>query len=35
MIKKVKGRFDDYSFSPTIRQVLYHWEYELEENGIL
>ena len=29
MIKKVNGRFDDYSISPKIRQILLHWGYEL------
>ena len=29
MIKDVNGRFDDYSISPKIRQILFHWGYEL------
>ena len=28
MIKDISGRFDDYTFSPIIRQVLLHWGYE-------
>ena len=32
MIKVVNGRFDDYSISPKIRQILLHWGYELVEN---
>ena len=35
MIKDVNGRFDDYSISPKIRQVLSHWGYELVEGGLL
>ena len=31
MIKDVNGRFDDYSISPKIRQILLHWGYELVE----
>ena len=29
MIKDAGGRFDDYSLSPKIRQILLHWSYEL------
>ena len=29
MIKDVNGRFDDYSISPKVRQILLHWGYEL------
>ena len=29
MIKDVDSKFDDYSISPKIRQVLLHWGYEL------
>ena len=28
MIKDVGGKFDDYSISPKIRQILLHWGYE-------
>ena len=28
MIKDVGGKFDDYSISPKIRQILLHWSYE-------
>ena len=28
MIKDVNCRFDDYSNSPKIRQILLHWDYE-------
>ena len=29
MIKDVNGKFDDYSISPKIREILLHWGYEL------
>ena len=32
IIKNVDGRFDDYSISPKIRQILLHWRFELIEN---
>ena len=35
MIKDVNGRFDDYSISPNIRQILLLWAYELVENEYL
>ena len=35
MIKDVNGRFDDYSISPKIRQILLHWDFELVQNGLL
>ena len=35
MIKYVNGKFDDYSNSPKIRQILLHWGYELVENDLL
>ena len=35
MMKDVNGRFDDYSISPVIRQVLLHWVYELVEDDLL
>ena len=28
IIKDANGRFDDYSISPEIRQILLHWGYE-------
>ena len=28
-------RFDDYSISPKIRQILLHWGYELTESDLL
>ena len=31
MIKDVNGRFDDYSISPKITQILWHWRYESVE----
>ena len=35
MIKDVNGRFDDYSISPKIGQILLHWGYALVENDLL
>ena len=35
MIRDVNGRFDDYSISPKIRQILLHWGYELVESDLL
>ena len=35
MVKDVNGRFDDYSLSPNIRQILLHWGYKLVENDLL
>ena len=35
MIKVGNGRFDGYSISTRIRQVLLHWVYELIENDLL
>ena len=29
MIKDAGSKFDDYSISPKIRQILLHWAYEL------
>ena len=34
MIKDADGRFDYYSISPVIRQVLLHWGYELVEDDL-
>ena len=31
MIRDVDSKFDDYSISPKIRQILFHWGYELTE----
>ena len=31
MIKNAGSKFDDYSISPNIRQILLHWDYELLE----
>ena len=31
MIRDVVSKFDDYSISPKIRQILLHWGYELTE----
>ena len=30
-IKDAGGKFNDYSISPKIRQILLHWGYELTE----
>ena len=35
MINGVDGKFDDYSISPKIRQILLQWGYELTENDLL
>ena len=32
MIKDADIKYDDYSISPKIRQILLHWGYELSEN---
>ena len=29
MVKDIGDKFDDYSVSPKIRQMLLHWAYEL------
>ena len=34
-IKDVNTKFDDYSISPKIRQVLLHCDYELVESDLL
>ena len=31
VIKDAGSKFDDYSISPKIRQILLHWGYELTE----
>ena len=35
MIKDARSKYDDYSISPEIRQILMHWDYELTENIFL
>ena len=35
MIKDANTKFDHYSISPKIRQVLLHWGYELVESDLL
>ena len=35
MIKDVCGKFDDYSISPKIKQILLHLGYELVESNLL
>ena len=35
MIKDAGSKFDDYSISPNIRQILLHWGYELTEKKII
>ena len=30
----VKMKYNDYSTSPKIRQILLHWDYELVENDL-
>ena len=35
MIKDVNGRFDDYSLSHKIRQIILHWGYEFDGNELL
>ena len=35
MINDVNGRFDDYSISSIIRQILLHWGYKLFQNDLL
>ena len=34
IIKDANGRFDDYSISPEIRQILLHWGYEFVESDL-
>ena len=31
MITDASSKFDDYSISPKIKQILLHWDYELTE----
>ena len=35
MIKDANSKFDDYSISSKIRQILLHWGYELTEEDFL
>ena len=35
MINDVNFRFDDHSIAFKIRQILFHWGYELVENDLL
>ena len=35
MIKDSRSKFDDYSISPKIRQILLHWVYELKKEDLL
>ena len=35
MIRDAGSKFDDYSISPKIRQILLYWGYELTEKGFL
>ena len=35
MIKDIGGKFDDYSISPKIRQILLHCGYKLAERDLL
>ena len=35
MIKDAHGKFDDYSITPKIRQILLHCGYELAEKYLL
>ena len=34
MIKKTGSKFDDYSVSPKVRQILLHWGCELKESDL-
>ena len=31
MVKDIGSKFDDYSISPKIREILLHWGYEITE----
>ena len=35
MFRDAGSKFDDYSSSPKIRQILLHWGYELTEKDFL
>ena len=34
MIKDAGSKYDDYSISPKIKQILLHWGYELTEKKL-
>ena len=34
-IRDADSKFDDYSISPKIRQILLHWGYEITEEDFL
>ena len=35
MIRDAGSEFDDYSISPKIRKILWHWGYELTEKDFM
>ena len=35
IIRYAGSKFDDYSISPKIRQILFHWGFELTEKDFL
>ena len=35
MIRDAGSKFDGYSISPKVRQILLHWGYELTKKGVL
>ena len=35
MIKDSGGKFDEYSTSPKLRQILMHWDYEQTTKDLL
>ena len=35
MITDADSKFNDYSISPKIRQILLHWDFELTEKDFL
>ena len=35
VIQDADSKFDDYSISPKIRQILLHWGYELVESDVV
>ena len=35
MIRNAGSKYDDFSISPKIRQILLHWGYELIEKDFL
>ena len=35
MIEDVNGRFHDYTISPKIIQIFWHWDYELVEDDLI